>query len=70
MAVVLFAVELVVAPDDGILSGRVVRFVFETLRIGGGGGFMFGGLGGATVGLVIGALGACRMLVELIVSCD
>lgn len=36
----------------GRLNGKFVRFVFEILRmgVGGGGGFMFGGLGGATVG--------------------
>lgn len=40
------------------------------LRIGGGGGTIFGGRGGATVGRLIGGLGACRILVVLIVSCD
>lgn len=54
-----------VATDAGILSGNVVKFVFEMLRIGGGGGFIFGGRGGATVG----RLGCCLMLV-LIASCD
>lgn len=57
------------ATDAGILSGNVVRFVFEMLRIGGGGGFIFGGRGGATVGRLIGTLGCCLMLV-LIASCD
>lgn len=40
------------------------------LRIGGGGGTIFGGRGGATVGRLIGGFGACRIPVELIVSCD
>lgn len=57
------------ATDAGILSGNVVRFVFEILRIGGGGGFIFGGRGGATVGRLIGTFGCCLMLV-LIASCD
>lgn len=44
--------------DGGTLSGNVVRFVLEILRIGGGGGLMFGGRGGATVGRLIGGFGA------------
>lgn len=60
------------AADGATLSGNVVRLVFDTLRIGGGGGFMFGGRGGATVGRLIGGFGACRTLVddEFIASCD
>lgn len=46
------------ALDGATLNGNVVKFVFDTLRIGGGGGFIFGGLGGATVGRAIGGFGA------------
>lgn len=62
---------LVPAPalDGATLNGNVVKFVFDTLRIGGGGGLIFGGRGGATVGRLIGGLGACRVVV-LIESCD
>lgn len=44
--------ELLFTAFGGRLNGKFVRFVFEILRIGvgGGGGFMFGGRGGATVG--------------------
>lgn len=55
--------------DDMLNS--VGRFVFDKLRVGGGGGgFIFGGRGGATVGLDIGTLGAVRIAVVLIASCD
>lgn len=54
--------KLVLTPaaalDGATLNGNVVRFVFDTLRIGGGGGLIFGGLGGATVGRLIGGFGA------------
>ena len=38
--------------DDGVLNGKLLRFVFDTLLagVGGGGGFTLGGFGGATVG--------------------
>lgn len=44
--------ELLFTAFGGRLNGKFVRFVFEILRIGvgGGGGLMFGGRGGATVG--------------------
>lgn len=66
--------KLVLAPalalDGATLNGNVVKLVFDTLRMGGGGGLMFGGRGGATVGRLIGGLGACLVVVELIASCD
>lgn len=48
-----------------VLSERLFRFVFDTLRagVGGGGGLTAGGFGGATVGRPIGGLGACRTLI-------
>lgn len=62
---------LVLAPalDGATLNGNVVKFVLDILRMGGGGGLIFGGLGGATVGRLIGGLGAC--LVDIFIeSCD
>lgn len=43
---------LAVAAFGGKLNGKLLRFVLETLRVGvgGGGGLIVGGLGGATVG--------------------
>lgn len=61
---------IVFAAEGATLNGNVVRFVFETLRMGGGGGLMFGGRGGATVGRLIVEFGACRMPGALIASCD
>lgn len=57
------------ALDGAMLNGNVVKFVLDTLRMGGGGGLIFGGRGGATVGRLIGGLGACRVVV-FIESCD